>query len=298
MRYAVAHGRRRRGPGRRNAQVGEQAVAALRAAGHDVTEVVAGSLAQARTACAALVAEGVEVLVAVGGDGVVSMAADLCAGTSTAVAVLPAGTGNDNARSLGIRGGGPALEVLLADHRRTVDTLHIEELDRHVLSSVTSALDARISDRANRWPRFLGAPTYTLSALVEIALLRRQPPLHYVLTVDGTPLALETLVVAPVNMPYLGGGLHICPEADPADGLLDLVVIRPVTPGQAVGLLRAVRAGRHTGHPAVTITRARQVRIEGPPDIVAQGDGEPLAPLPLTVRVVPSALQVVAPALT
>ena len=52
------------------------------------------------------------------------------------------------------------------------------------------------------------------------------------------------------------------------------------------------------GRPQLDLVRAREVRIEGPPDIVAQGDGEPLAPLPLTVSVVPSALQVVAPALT
>lgn len=297
MRYAVAHGRRRRGPAGRAAGAGEQAVAALRAAGHEVTEVVASSLAQARAACARLVEDGVDVLVVVGGDGMANLGADLCAGTPTAVAILPAGTGNDNARSLGIPPGAGALEVLLADRRRSVDTLYLPELDRHVLSSVTSALDARISDRANRWPRHLGAATYTLSALVEIALLRRQPPLNYVLTVDGTPLALEALVVASANMGYLGGGLHLAPEADPDDGQLDLVVITPVTPAQGLGLLRAVRAGRHTGHPAVRITRARQVRIEGPDDIVAQGDGEPLAPLPLTVQVRASTLQVVAPVL-
>ena len=297
MRYAVAHGRRRRGPGGGGARIGEQSVAALRAAGHEVTEVVAGSLDQAWATCAALVADGVDVLAVVGGDGVVSMATDLCAGTPTAVGIVPAGTGNDNARSLGITRD-RAVEILLADRRRTVDTLHLLEPDRHVLSSVPAGLDARISDRANRWPRVLGSRTYILSALVEIALLRRQPPLHYVLTVDGEPRAVEALVVVPVNMPYFGGGLPICPAADPADGLLDLVVIRPVTPTQAVGLLRAVRAGRHTDHPAVSITRAREVRIEGPPDIVAQGDGEPVAPLPLTVRVAASGLQVVAPALT
>lgn len=298
MRYAVAHGRRRRGPAGRGAQVGEQAVAALRAEGHEVTEVIAGSLAQARAACAALVADRIDVLVVVGGDGLVSMAADLCAGTPTAVGILPGGTGNDNARSLGIRRGAHALDVLLADRRRTVDTLYLPDLDRQVLSSVTSALDARISDRANRWPRVFGAPTYTLSALVEIALLHRQPPFHYVLTVDGTPQALEALVVASANMAFFGGGLQIAPEADPADGLLDIVVIAPVTPAQGVGLLRELRSGRHTGNPAVSTTRAKRVRIEGPADIVAQGDGEPLAPLPLSLQVSPSILQVVAPDLT
>lgn len=298
MRYAVAHGRRRARLRGGSASVGRAAVSRLRAAGHEVHEVVAGSAEQARSACAALVAHGVDVLVVCGGDGGVSMAADLCAGTPTAVAVLPAGTGNDTARSLGIPLRGGAQDVLLADHRRTIDTLHIPELDRHVVGSVPAALDARISDRANRWPRVAGPAAYTLSALVEIALLRRQPPLRYTLTVDGRAQQIEALVVVPANLPFFGGGLRIAPGADPADGLLDLVVITPVTPAQGLGLLRAVRAGRHTSHPAVRVTRAREVRIEGPADVVAQGDGDPLAPLPLTVRVAASSLQVVAPALT
>lgn len=298
MRYAVAHGRRR-WPRGGPAGLGARAVEALRGAGHEVVEVVAGSMEQARAACGALVADGLDVLVVTGGDGVVSMATDLCAGTSTAVGILPAGTGNDCARSLAV----PlrprdAVDVLLAAHRRTVDTLHVVELDRHVLSSVPAALDARISDRANNWPRGLGPAAYTLSALIEIALLRRQPPLRYRLTVDGRTEELEALVVVPVNLRFFGGGLPIVPDADPADGLLDLVVIRPVGPTDALRVLQGVRRGRHTEHPAVSITRAREVWIEGPPDIVAQGDGEPLAPLPLTVQVRPSSLQVVAPPLT
>lgn len=298
MRYAVAHGRRR-WPRGGPAGLGARAVEALRGAGHEVVEVVAGSMEQARAACGALVADGLDVLVVTGGDGVVSMATDLCAGTSTAVGILPAGTGNDCARSLAV----PlrprdAVDVLLAAHRRTVDTLHVVELDRHVLSSVPAALDARISDRANNWPRGLGPAAYTLSALIEIALLRRQPPLRYRLTVDGRTEELEALVVVPVNLRFFGGGLPIVPDADPADGLLDLVAIRPVGPTDALRVLQGVRRGRHTEHPAVSITRAREVWIEGPPDIVAQGDGEPLAPLPLTVQVRPSSLQVVAPPLT
>lgn len=295
MRYAVARGRRRRGHRGGAAALGARAVARLRSAGHEVTEVVTDSVEAARSAGRPLVADGLDVLVVAGGDGAVSLAADLCAGTETALAILPAGTGNDNARSLGIPRGSAALDVLLADHRRTVDVLHVPELDRHVLGSVPAALDARISARANRWPRHLGPLTYTASALVEIALLRGRPPLRYTLTVDGRRVELDALVVVPVNMTYFGGGLPIAPGADPADGFLDLVVIHPVTPVEAVGLLRAVRAGRHTGHQAVSITRARQVRIEGPADVVAQGDGDELGPLPLTVQVRPAALTVVAP---
>ncbi|ANS77740.1 Diacylglycerol kinase-related protein [Serinicoccus hydrothermalis] len=291
MRYALAHGRR---SGRRGgAAVGEQAVRRLRDAGHEVVEVVGDTLDQVRAACGALVADGVDVLAVAGGDGLVSLGTDLCAGTGTALGILPAGTGNDNARSLGLpRDPAAAVEVLLTGTPRAVDTLHVRELDRRVLGSVCCALDARINDRANRWPRWVGPGGYTLSALVEIALLRRQPPLHYRLEVDGRPTELDALVVVAATMPYLGGGLPLAPDADPADGLLDLVVVTPVAPREAVGLLRAIRAGRHTSHHAVHLTRAREVVVHGPPDITAHGDGEPLGPLPLDVRVDAASLRV------
>ncbi|WP_122263102.1 diacylglycerol/lipid kinase family protein [Ornithinimicrobium cerasi] len=300
MRYAVAHGRR---SGRGGAALlGAQAVGALRSAGHDVVEVAASSLAEARDRCAAAVADGVDVLAVAGGDGVVSLATDLCAGTGTAVGILPAGTGNDNARSLGIGSGPAALAALLQDGRRTVDTLHVVELDRHVLGSVNAGLDARIAHRATLLPRRLGSWSYTVAALVEIARLRWTPPLRYALTTtlpDGrvTTEELDALVVVPANMPYLGGGLHLAPGADPGDGLLDLVVVRPLTPARALVLLRAVRAGRHTAMPEVEVRRATRVRVEGPADVLAHGDGEALAPLPLTVQVASANLQMIVPAL-
>ena len=80
-------------------------------------------------------------------------------------------------------------------------------------------------------------------------------------------------------------------------GLLDLVVVRPVTPARALVLLRAVRAGRHTAMPEVEVRRATRVRVEGPTDVLAHGDGEALAPLPLTVQVANANLQVIVPAL-
>lgn len=292
----MLHGRR---SGRGRAlELGGRTARGLRSAGHEVIDVSAGTIEEARAVCAPLVEDGLDGLVVVGGDGVVSLATDLCAGTGTAVGIVPAGTGNDSARSLRIPlEPGGALQTLHEGHRRTVDTLRVVEHDRFVLGSVPSALDARISARAAGSGRRLGANSYTLAALIEIALLRFQPPLHYRLTVDGVVRELEALVVVPLNLPYLGGGLPLAPDADPADGLLDLAVITPVSPRHALGVLRAVRAGRHTDHPAITLTRARQVRIEGPSDIVAQADGDEVGPLPITVEVAEANLQVIAPPL-
>lgn len=296
MRYAVAHGRRAGRGGA--AELGARAVTRLRATGHEVVEVTAGTLEEARAACGALVADGVDVLAVAGGDGIVSLATDLCAGTGTAVAVLPAGTGNDAARALGIplRPEG-SLEVLLHGAPRTLDTLHVPELDRSVLTNVLGALDARIAHRATLLPRRLGPATYTVATLVEIARLPRQEPLHYRLAVDGESRDLDAYVVVAANLAFVGGGLQIAPDADPADGLLDLVVVRPVVPLEALRVLAAVRAGRHPELPAVDVVRATSVRIEGPGDVLAHGDGEPLGPLPLTVTVRPSSLQVIAPPL-
>ena len=112
MRYAVAHGRRSGRGGA--AALGAEAVARLRTAGHDVLEIEAGSLDEARARCRAAVTGGVDVLAVAGGDGAVSLATDLCAGTGTAVGILPAGTGNDNARSLGVRQQSAQAKLLLA----------------------------------------------------------------------------------------------------------------------------------------------------------------------------------------
>lgn len=296
MRYAVAHGRRSGRGGA--AALGAAAVRRLRAAGHGVVEVEASSLEEARAACESVVADGVDVLAVAGGDGVVSMATDLCAGTDTAVGILPAGTGNDNARSLGIPlDADGALGVLLSGHARRVDALHLPDLDRHVLGSVNAALDARIAHRATRLPRVLGAASYTVAALAEIALLPWRDAPTYRITADGSTEEVEALVVTVTNMAYLGGGLRLSPRSDPADGLLDLVVIGQVGPVEALGLLRDVRAGRASAHPAVTVTPVRSVRVEGPVDVLVHGDGEAIAPLPLSVRVAPSALRVVAPPL-
>ncbi|MCK0113230.1 diacylglycerol kinase family lipid kinase [Ornithinimicrobium sp. F0845] len=289
--YAVVHGPRsgRRGAGAVGVQISEQ----LRRAGQEVLELETGSVEGAREACRTAVAEGAEVLVAVGGDGVVQLAANSLVGTRTALGIVPAGTGNDNARSLGI----PlrteeALQTLLHGRPRSIDLIHVDPLDRHVVGSVPCGLDALIAARAATYPRWLGAQSYTVATLPEVVRLR---PMDYRLELNDRVLETQALVVAVCNMPIYGGGMRIAPDADPGDGLLDVLIIEPVGPRAALGLLRGVFSGRHTSHPAVRVERAARVGVAGP-ELTAHGDGDALCPLPVTCEVVPGALQVVVPA--
>ncbi len=299
MRYAVLFGRRSGHRGRPS-QV-DASVEALRAAGHQVEVLAAADIDQAHVSCRAAVLDGVDVLLVIGGDGVVRLAANHLTGTPTALAIVPTGSGNDTARSLGIptsaRG---AVQVAAAGSRRSIDLIRATGetdpqqsggLDTYIVGSVPAALDARIAARSLSMPAALGPGRYTAAALAEIPQLRAQ---DYVVTCDGSQIASSAVVVTVCNMPIFGGGMRIAPDADPSDGLLDVVVIERVSALTALGLLRKVRAGTHARHPSVRIERCTSVHLQGP-ELTAYGDGDPLGPLPLTCTVASSALDVIVP---
>lgn len=272
--------------------MGEAVVAALRGAGQQVTELETATREAARDACRRAVEDGVDTLVAVGGDGVVQIAANGLIGSTTALGIVPAGTGNDNARSLGVpRRTDAAVQTLLSGVRRAVDLIHVAPYGRHVVGSVPCGLDALIASRAATLPRWLGSHSYTVATVPEILALR---PMDYRLELDDRVLDIRALVVAVCNMPIYGGGMRIAPGADPSDGLLDVIIIEPVGAASALRLLAGVFSGRHTDHPAVRLERARRVRVSGP-QLTAHGDGDPIGPLPVECAVVPAALEVMVP---
>ncbi|USQ78195.1 diacylglycerol/lipid kinase family protein [Ornithinimicrobium faecis] len=289
-RYAVLHGPRsgRRGAG----AVGAEVVQQLRAAGQQVTELETATREGAQDVCRRAVEEGVDTLVAVGGDGVVQIAANALVGSETALGIVPAGTGNDNARSVHIPlKTASAVQTLLTGVRRPIDLIHVAPMEQHVVGSVPCGLDALIASRAATLPRWLGAQSYTVATLPEIIKLR---PMDYRLELDDRVVETKALVVAVCNMPIYGGGMRIAPDADPQDGLLDVIIIEPVGAASAVRLLRGVFSGKHSNHPAVRFERARRVSVSGPA-LVAHGDGDPLGPLPVTCTVAPGAIDLVVP---
>ncbi|SCX54839.1 diacylglycerol kinase [Klenkia marina] len=267
----------------------------LAGAGADVVPLVAGDRASAEVAVAG-VRDGVAAVLVLGGDGVVHAAVQGLAGSATPLAVLPAGTGNDLALALGVPADplaalDAALHDLATGGGRPLDLVRSSSAagERWWATVLCCGLDSAVSDRVNRlrWPR--GPRRYDVAIAVELARLR---PRSVRLTLDGVSTDHEVTLVAVGNTPFYGGGLRICPDADPADGLLDVTVVG------AVGRLELVRTrprladGTHVTHPAVRVLRGREVLLDSPEPLTTWADGEPVGPVPVRSVVVPGALTV------
>ena len=279
----------------RGVAYGAQAAVALRAVGHEIVDLSGPDEATAaRQAREALAADRIDVLTVVGGDGMVHLGANLCAAREIPLAVVAAGTGNDNARELGL----PLRDPLTAAALVTAGRTRRVDLGRCVTSAgetrwwigvLGGGFDSVVNERAARmrWPR--GPMRYNVAVARELTVFR---PIPYIVTVDGERNATDAMLVAVANGPAFGGGMRVAPQASYDDGLLDVVILHRVSRAEFVRVFPRVFRGTHVSHPRVEIVRGRQIRLEAP-GIITQADGERFEPLPLDLEVVPGALAVV-----
>jgi diacylglycerol kinase (ATP) len=278
-------------------EIGAQTRRLLREAGHDVLDVSGESYGQARDQAAAAVAGGVDTVVVVGGDGMVHLGVNACADTSARLAVVAAGTGNDFARNLclPIRDAQSAVALLVSGRTREIDlgrVSHGVAGEKWFGGVLGAGFDAVVNERARRmtWPS--GQLRYALAVLRELPVFR---PIPYVVELDGHRLETHAMLVAVANTSSFGGGMRVCPDADVADGLFDVMVVHALSVAAFLRVFPKVYSGTHTTHPAVEIHRARRVRLEAS-GIHSQADGEAFAELPIDAEVVPGALRLVVPA--
>jgi len=290
MRLAVVvnpHSGRREGD-----RIAGEAAALLGRLGHTVVVVPGASAGDTRDALRAELVPGlVDAVVVVGGDGALHAILDAVAGTGVPVGLVPAGTGNDLARTLGLplRSVLAAVDVIDAGRTRDVDLMDVDGTP--VASVVASGFDSQVNERANTmaWPH--GRLRYLRAIAQELRVFQ---PLPFTLELDGVAVEREAMLVAVGNGESFGGGLRICAGALPDDGLLDVVVIGPVSKTELVKVFPQLPAGGHVDHPAFERHLVRSVRVSSP-GVVAYGDGERLGPLPRTATVRPGALRVFVP---
>lgn len=237
---------------------------------------------------AEVVASGADAVALIGGDGTIHLGAQVLANSGMPFGVIPAGTGNDFARGLGVPLKDPAAaaDLVIAGRTRAVDLAVAK--DEFITTVVAGGFDSLVNKRANAmsWPK--GSSRYTVATLAE---LRTFTPLEYVVTIDGEPVETKAMLVAVGTGPTYGGGLQICAGAEIDDGMLDITIIKPVSRMTLLQLFPKLSKGTHVGHPAVQALRGRSVRIDSP-GITAYADGEPLGPLPVDIGVAPGALTV------
>jgi diacylglycerol kinase (ATP) len=264
---------------------------ALAGAGLDVLVLAGESGAESTRLAADAVRDGVQAVVAVGGDGLVHCVVQALAGTGVPLGIVPAGGGNDLAGELGLPNDpAAAVAVIAAGRTRDIDLGRTGE-GRWWANVLNAGFDSQVVARAERMRRPRGPLRYDLAAYLEIAHLR-----HHVMTVtlDGVAQRQPVTLVAIGNSPRYGGGMRIAPGADLDDGLFDVVVADAMTRRTLARLKPLVRAGTHVRHPQVSVHRATEVTLAAA-GLPAYADGEPIGPLPVTTTCVRRALRVLVP---
>ena len=256
--------------------------------------VTSTSYEQARdlTRSAALTAIPGDVVAVMGGDGMAHLGLNACAHTDATLAVIPAGTGNDFARGAGVPGSvKQAVEALVRGESRVMDLSRLTNASgsRYVGAVVSSGYDARVNRATNDIHLRFGPLSYGYIALRELAHFS---PLTYRLVIDGVPREVEAMLVAVCNTGVFGGGMQISPDADPADGVLDVTIIHKASRGKLLRLLPLTYTGGFVGSPVVERLRAHTVELDGD-DLFVMGDGEEMGDVPATVEVDAGALRLI-----
>jgi YegS/Rv2252/BmrU family lipid kinase len=263
---------------------------ALEARGLDHHVELTSSLEHARELARSAQAAG-ETAVALGGDGLIGAVADALRGTEGVLGVLPGGRGNDFARVLGI----PldpvaACDVLAVGSIQPLDLGQIGETT--FIGIASCGFDSEANRIANQTRLIRGNLVYTYGG---IRALLSWKPARFRLRLDGQARSLTGYTVAVANSAAYGGGMFLAPGASLSDGLFDVVLIADQPRLRFLRHLPKVFKGEHVGLSAVSIVRAREVEIEADRPFMMYADGDPIAQLPVKVRVLAGAVRVLVP---
>jgi diacylglycerol kinase (ATP) len=236
-----------------------------------------------------------DAVVVVGGDGSVHAALQRLALGDIPLGIVPAGSGNDLAALLGwpadpLRAADALADAITRQRVRRID-LGRTDAGRWWATVLCAGFDSAVAQTADRlrWPR--GRRRYDVALVRELARLRARR-VH--LDLDGGRIDADVTLVAVGNGACYGGGRRITPSARLDDAQFAVTVVAPLGRMRLARLAPTVRRAAHVGIPEVNTYRTAAVRLDAA-GTVAYADGEPIGPLPLTVRCVPAALPVLVP---
>ena len=256
-----------------------------------------------------------DVILLFGGDGTIHRHLGQLVKLGLPVLVVPAGSGNDFAHSLDLRG--------VRDSRAAWEKFrngggNVRPIDLGVISSLAEAggtpaphsryyfccvggvgLDGEVARRANKLPRWLrGHGGYALSLVPTMATFASQPMKISTPAEDASSGWMvrsdqPTLLAAFANTPVYGGGMKIAPKAKMDDGLLDVCIVRAVNRLKLLSVFPTVYAGRHLGIREVNYFQAERARVETEHPLDVYADGEYVCRTPVEISIQCAALKVV-----
>jgi len=236
-----------------------------------------------------------------GGDGTIHRYLPELHAHRIPVLVVPAGSGNDFARSLGFRNEKAALQAWrqYCAERNNVREIDVGFIDkagtRTLFCCVAGAgLDARANARANRMPAWLRKRAgYLIAGLRELAGAN---PIRFEVTTESAGYSRKALLVAVGNAHRYGGGMKVVPRAGLDDGWLDVCIVGEMSRIKVLFCLPTIFFGSHIRLRGVEYFQARTVRLDSTPGVELYADGEPAGFTPLDIGLVPRALKVIVPA--
>ncbi|MCF4007537.1 diacylglycerol kinase [Corynebacterium uropygiale] len=259
---------------------------------------ISGSSAEAskRLAEEMIADPDIDALVVCGGDGLINLALQAHANSGTPMGIIPAGTGNDTARALGI----PldprrAALTVIRGFTTTCDLGQLTDAEgnqRYFMTIACAGFDSLVSDRANTlvWPH--GKARYNLAMAVEFSKFHSIPT--RITLDDSTVIDDDVTLCAIGNTSTYGGGMRVCPHADHHDGLFDITVIHRINRRKAARNVSRFFTGEFEGFPEATIHRAHSVEIHMP-GINVYADGDFMFPSPVTATVATAAGRIIVP---
>jgi len=241
--------------------------------------------------------EGVQIVVAMGGDGLVGVVGTALIGTPAALGLIPTGTGNDFAVALGYRRKRPLEAIGLLEDPRFLEIdagrVRWDAGERLYLNVAGTGFDSEVNETANRMrTRVQGTAKYVAAVVKTLPGFRAG---HFEVVADGERHTLPGMMIAVGNGVSYGGGMKITPGASFTDGLLDVTVIGAMSKPRFLWSFPSVFRGTHVKHPKVTTLRGGRIEVSADRPFEVYADGERVGPLPATFEVIPKALRVVVP---
>ncbi len=264
----------------------------------EYTQGVGHAIELARAAAS----DGYRCLVAVGGDGTVNEVANgilrSTNASTTVLGVVSTGTGSDFVRSVGIpRNYTAACSVLTSSRRLSIDVGVVEyqrkgqTWQRFFVNAAGVGFDATVVEKTEHLPKFFGGTLpYVVGVLRALFSYKNKA---VVLEVGDEVERGRVLNVVVANGSYLGGGMHVAPQAELGDNLLDVVIIGDMGKFEVLKEFPTVYKGTHIYHPKVKVKKVSRVTIQSAEPMLIHADGELLGESPASFWVVPSALNIV-----